>query len=183
MNKLNKVILDVFSIIILVIGICINLVAVKWVDLTTIYNIIKYGIQTEPSSQIILIVTEICMLFAIIAIFVDSPKKKTTRTERDVLMQNDNGKLMISRNTIENLANSVIKDFSGVKESSTRIQLDSENNVIVIIDLVATKDVIIKELTLNLQNSIKDVIKKSSDLEVKEVNVRINNISQEENQK
>ena len=49
-------------------------------------------------------------------------------------MQNDNGKLMISRTTIENLVNVVIKDFTSIKEAVTRIQLDSENNVTVLVD-------------------------------------------------
>ena len=38
--------------------------------------------------------------------------------------------------------------------------------------------VVIKELSLNLQNKIKETIKKSADLEVKEVNVKVNNIAQ-----
>ena len=58
----------------------------------------------------------------------------------------------------------------------TRIQLDEQNNVIVLVNLIVTKDVVIKELTLNLQNKIKEEIKKTSDLEVKEVNVRIKNV-------
>ena len=41
---------------------------------------------------------------------------------------------------------------------------------------IITKDVIIKDLTLNMQNRIKEAIKKTSDLEVNEVNVRIKNI-------
>ena len=91
-------------------------------------------------------------------------------------MKNNNGQLIISRTTIENLVNAVINDFSGVKESMTRIQLDEQNNVIVLVNLIVTKDVVIKELTLNLQNKIKEEIKKTSDLEVKEVNVRIKNV-------
>ena len=116
------------------------------------------------------------MLFAIICIFVDSSNEKSKKTERDVLMKNNNGQLIISRTTIENLVNAVINDFSGVKESMTRIQLDEQNNVIVLVNLIVTKDVVIKELTLNLQNKIKEEIKKTSDLEVKEVNVRIKNV-------
>lgn len=176
MKKLNKAVLVVFSVIILIIGVLVNLLAVGWLDYETAYRLIKKGLNQEPTSQIILIVNEICMLFAIICIFTDSSNGKKSKTERDVLMKNDNGKLMISRTTIENLVDAVIKDFSGVQESITRIQFDEQNNVNVLINLTVTKDVIIKELTLNLQNKIKESIKRTSDLEVNEVNVRIKNI-------
>ena len=95
-------------------------------------------------------------------------------------MQNDNGRLIISITTLENLVNSVVKSFDSAIDTNTRIQLDSENNVIVLVNLTVTKDVIIKELTLNMQNKIKEAIKKTSDLEVKEVNVRIKNIANPE---
>ena len=176
MKKLNKVVLVVFSVIILIIGVCINLLAVGWLDFETAFKLIQTGLTKEPASQIILIINEICMLFAIICIFVDSSNEKSKKTERDVLMKNNNGQLIISRTTIENLVNAVINDFSGVKESMTRIQLDEQNNVIVLVNLIVTKDVVIKELTLNLQNKIKEEIKKTTDLEVKEVNVRIKNV-------
>ena len=91
-------------------------------------------------------------------------------------MQNDNGKLMISRDTLENLVNAVVKEFPGAKEAHTRIALDAQNTVAVLVDLTVTKDVIIKDLTLNMQNRIKEAIKKTSDLEVNEVNVRIKNV-------
>jgi uncharacterized alkaline shock family protein YloU len=177
MKKLNKLILVLFSVIILIIGVMINLLAVGWLDYDTAFTLIRKALTESPSNKIILIITEFSMLFAILAIFVDTSDKKEPKGGRDVLMQNDNGKLMISRDTIENLVNSVVKNFNGAKEANTRIQLDSENNVSVLVDLTVTKDVVIKELTLNMQNKIKEEIKKTSDLEVKEVNVRIKDIA------
>ena len=179
MKKFSKLILVIFSVIILVIGVGINLLVVKWLDFDTAFSLIENMLTQSPANKIILIITEICMLFAIICIFADSSDKKSTKNGRDVLMQNDNGRLMISRETIENLVNSVVKEFPGAKEANTKIQLDNENNVAVLVDLTVTKDVIIKELTLNMQNRIKETIKKTSDLEVNQVNVRIKNIVNE----
>ena len=177
MKALNKIVLVIFSVIILIIGICINLLAVGWVDIDTFNDIIKKITSNASVSKVILVINEIFMILALICIFMDSSDKNTKhRNERDVLMQNDNGKLMISRTTIENLVNVVIKDFPSIKEATTKIQLDTENNVTVLVDLVAIKGVVIKELTLNLQNKIKLAIKNTSDLEVKEVDVRIKDI-------
>lgn len=177
MKKLNKLVLVIFSIIILIIGVVINLLVVGWLDYNTAFDLVKNALTGQTSSKVILITTEFCMLFAILCIFVDSPDdKKETKNGRDVLMQNDNGKLMISRDTIESIVNNVVKEFPGAKEATTRIKLDEQNNVAVLVDVVVTKNVIIKELTLNMQNRIKEAIKKTSDLEVNEVNVRIKDI-------
>ena len=175
MNKVSKLVLVIFSLIILILGIVINLLIVNWLDYKAVFNFIEKSLTTDPTNKIVLVVTEVCMLIALFCIFLDSSDKKS-KNSKDVLLQNDNGKLMISRDTIENIVTNVVKEFSGVKDSNTRIALDNENNVAVLVDLTATKDVIIKELTIDMQNRIKDAIKKTSDLEVNEVNVRIKNI-------
>ena len=176
MKKFSKLVLVIFSILILIIGITINLLVIGWLEFNTAFSVVERLLTQEPSNKIILITTEICMFFAILCIFLDSPDKKEPKGGRDILMQNDNGKLMISRETIENIVNSVAKEFQGAKQVNTRIALDNENNVGVLVDLTVTKDVVIKDLTLNMQNRIKEAIKKTSDLDVNEVNVRIKNI-------
>lgn len=176
MKKINKVVLVVFSVIILILGVFINLLAVKLMNINTMFSLLEQALTTNPASKIILIATEICMCFAILAIFLDTSDKKETKERKDILMQNDNGKLMISKETIENLVNGVVSKFAGVKESKTRIFTDAQNNVAVLVELTVIEELVIKTLTLELQNQIKEAIKKTSDLEVKEVNVRIKNI-------
>ena len=176
MKKISKLVLVLFSVIILIIGVVVNLLVIGWLEYGTAFGIIQKLLTTAPQNKIILGITELCMLFAIICIFADSGNKEETKSGRDVLMQNDNGKLIISRDTLENLVNAVVREFPWAKEAHTRIALDEQNNVAVLVDLTVTKDVIIKELTLNMQNRIKEAIKKTSDLEVNEVNVRIKNV-------
>ena len=176
MKKLSKLVLVLFSVIILVFGVIINLLVIGWLDYNTAFSLIQKILTTSPQNKIILGITEICMLFSIICIFADSGSKEESKNGRDVLMQNDNGKLMISRDTLENLVNAVVKEFAGAKEAHTRIGLDEQNNVAVFVDLSVTKDVVIKDLTLNMQNRIKEAISKTSDLDVNEVNVRIKNV-------
>ena len=159
MKKLSKLVLVLFSIIILIIGVIINLLVIGWLDYSTAFNAIQKVLTTAPQNKIVLGITEFCMLFAIICIFADSGDKEEKKSGRDVLMQN-----------------AVVKEFPGAKEAHTKIGLDAQNNLAVFVDLTVTKDVIIKDLTLNMQNRIKEAIKKTSDLEVNEVNVRIKNI-------
>ena len=186
MKSFSKLTLAIFSVLVLTLGVLINLLIIGWLDYEIAFSALKNALTQETSSKIILVVTEFFMLFAVICIFFDSAsnKKETKTSGREVLMQNDSGKLVISQETIENLVNAVVKEFPGAREAQTRIVLDDQNNVSVLVDLVVTKDVIIKELTLNMQNRIKEAIKKTSDLEVSQVNVRIKNIvtpEQEEN--
>ena len=98
-------------------------------------------------------------------------------------MQNDNGKLLISKPTLESIVISVLKEFSDAEDVDVMIELDSTNNVIVNITLTVNKDVVIKELTLNIQNKVRETIKKTSDLEVKAVNVKVKNVAIQKNEK
>ena len=88
MKKLSKLSLIIFSTLILIAGIVINLLVVGWLDFSTVFNLIQRVLTQEPSNKIILIFTEFCMLFAVICIFTDSPEKKQTKSSKDVLMQN-----------------------------------------------------------------------------------------------
>ena len=118
------------------------------------------------------------MLLALKAIFWTTPstEQKEVKGGRDVLLKNDSGRLMISMATIESLVISVVSQFNSVEDAKANIVVDEENNLSVLVNLVVEKSVIIKDLSLEIQNKIKEAIKKTSDLEVKEVNVRIKNV-------
>ena len=115
-------------------------------------------------------------MLAIKCIFFDSSAKEKEESKNGILLENSNGKLLITKETIENLVNAVVKGFDSAEEVTTRIELDKENNLSVFVNLVVKENAVIKELTTNLQNKIKDTIKKSSDLDVKEVNIKVKNI-------
>ncbi len=57
--------------------------------------------------------------------------------------------------------------------------LDKNNNVNIYINLIVEANTIIKDLSAELQNEIKDKVKKITDLEVKEVNITIKKAIQE----
>ena len=54
------------------------------------------------------------------------------------------------------------------------------STLIITLFLVVNENVIIKELATNLQNKIKEEVKNTSDLDVKEVNIKIINLENEE---
>ncbi len=86
---------------------------------------------------------------------------------------------MISKETIQNIVDGVTKEYKGTKEVSSKVILDKNNNVNIYINLIVEADAIIKDLSVELQNEIKNKVKNVTDLEVKEVNIAIKKAVQE----
>ena len=85
--------------------------------------------------------------------------------------------ILLAIKTIESLTNAVVKNYETAQNVLTKVELDGDNNVSVFITLFVYPDAVIKDLTVSLQNDVKSTIKKSLDLDVKDVNVRIKNIT------
>ena len=90
---------------------------------------------------------------------------------------------MISKETIENLVESVARDFKDAESITTRVELDKENNVNIFANLVVSSHAVIKDLSAELQNKIKERVKKTTDLEVKEVNITVKKVASVQEQK
>ena len=75
-------------------------------------------------------------------------------------------------------------DPSSKEESiTTRVELDKENNVNIFANLVVSSNAVIKDLSAELQNKIKERVKKTTDLEVKEVNITVKKVASVQEQK
>ena len=104
--------------------------------------------------------------------------KSSSQEGKDgILLENGNGKLLISRESLENIVNSVTRDFEGTENVSSRIALDKDKNLRVYITTDVGQNIVIKELSNGIQGLVKEAIKNSIDLEVKEVNIKIRNIN------
>lgn len=176
MKILEKITLTIYSCLMLITAIIACLLIFGWVDMSLIGNIVKSAIIGDISSKIILGISIIFILLSIKCIFFDSSSKEKLSAE-GVLLENENGKLMISKDTLENLVNSVAKGFESTEDVETRVDLDEENNVNVYVNLVVKSNVVIKDLSSNLQTKIKEKIKSATDLDVKEVNIQVQNVA------
>ena len=179
MKKLDKIILALFSVLIFLESILLICIVVGWIKFDTFTTFFNMALMSEKASKGILIISIICLICAVKCIFFESSNKEKKKT--GVLMQNDNGKLLISKSTIENIVVNVTNGFESAQNVDVDIDLDNYNNLIVNVNMDVSQNVVIKELTLNMQNKIKEAIKKTSDLEVKEVNVKIKSIFVEDN--
>ena len=182
MKFLEKITLLIFSNIMLVLSILACILIFKWLDYDVVSNICHNALTGEMSSQIILGCSALFILLAIKCIFFFSGDKED-KNKRGVLLENENGKLMISEETLQNLVNSTAIGFEGAEDVVTKVALDKENNLQVFVNLTVKPTAVIKELSTNIQNKVKETVKQATDLDVKEVNIKIKNIaSKEENQ-
>ena len=177
MKFLDKFNLVLFSIIILVISLIVCLLSAGWLDFALALKGIAFITTNTVASNIALGTSIILILLAMKSIFFNSNSSEKMQSKEGILLENDNGKLLVSRDTIESLTNTVVKSFDSAESVMTKVEVDNESNVRIYITLFVYPDAIIKELSNKLQTNVKETIKKSLDLDVTEVNIRIKNVS------
>ncbi len=177
MKLLDRFNLVLFSILILVISLIVCLLSFGWIAMGLAFDGVEFLITNTLANNIALGASIILMILAIKSIFFNSFSKEKNESKDGILLENDNGKLLVSKDTIESLANTVVKSFDSAESVMTKVEVDSESHVKIYITLFVHPDAVIKELSSKLQTNVKDTIKKSLDLDVTEVNIRIKNIS------
>ena len=173
MKFLERLALVIYSYIILILAIVLSLVIFNWINVSSITNILTFIIKDDLISKIALAINIIFILLSIKCIFFDKKSKERLRNTQGILFKNENGQLMISRETINNIVKNSISAFDTIKSSNVKIELDSESQIIITLYITVDENVVIKELASNLQTKVKEELKKTSDLEIKEVNVKI----------
>ncbi|MBR1802824.1 MAG: alkaline shock response membrane anchor protein AmaP [Clostridia bacterium] len=176
MKFLDKIGLSLFSTLMLIIAIITCSIIFGWINTEWVYQIMNQVIENQTISNILLGMNLVFILLAIKCIFFESKDKNQMDYKNGILLENSDGKLLITKDTLENLVNSVVSGFESAENVSTKVELDKENNVRVFVNMSVRENAIIKELSTNLQTKIKSTIKKTSDLEVKEVNIRVKDI-------
>lgn len=177
MKILEKITLIIYSNIMLILSIILCLLVFGWLDIGLVGDMIIKIIVGETSGKILLGLSVIFILLSIKCIFFDSTSKEQIKERQGVLLENESGKLMISKETIENLVNSVALNFQSAEDVTTRVELDKENNVKVFVNLIINEEAVIKDLSANLQARIKEKVKVATDLEVKEVNITVKKVA------
>ncbi len=182
MKILDRIGLIIFSNLILIISVIICLLIFGWLSPDTVYDVIKLVLNDQVTTNIILAISIVCIVLAIKCIFFSTDKNEIGGIKDGILLQNAEGKLVISKTTLEELVNNVASGFESAKDVTSKIILDEEKNLIVYVMLNVEENAVIKELSNNLQTKIKSAIKKTADLEVKEVNISIKELHTKETQ-
>lgn len=183
MKFLDRLALAVFSIIIFVLAVLLCLLMFGWFDVELVESALNYLKTNEIATNITIGTSIVLILLALKSMFFESYSKEEEQSREGILLENDNGKLLVSRDTLENLTTSVVKSNDSVENVVSRVMLDKDKNLIIFINLQVKSNAIIKDLSSGLQEKIKQTVKDSLGLEVKEVNIKIKNITNEKNEK
>jgi len=174
MNLLKEMALTIFSLLIVVFTVVYSVILLGWVDVAFIANIHEDIMSNQNLRYIIFGANVIILVLALAAVFGGPNKGETRRT--GVLLENEKGKLLISKETLENLVNSVLKGFDNVQMNAIRTELDEDSKLNVNVSISVGENVIIKDLSNAIQNQVKETIRNASDLEVKNVNISVRGI-------
>ena len=178
MKVLDKIALVLFSSIVLIVSILFCFVIFGWINIDIRALYIKQGLNNPVVSNITLVVLVVFILLAIKGIFYTSTKRENG-AEKGILIQNENGKLFISKDTINNMVSGVVKQVNGAEDISSKVLLTKEGAISIDVTLYVTQEVVIKDLSNELQQKIKETIKKSMDIDIQSVNISIKNITRE----
>ena len=129
----------------------------------------------ESKIEITIAIFAVLLLLALKGLFFTSKPEDTGKD--GIVLENTSGKLVISKESLENLIANIIKDVPGAETVSSRTFLDKNGDLIIYVTAIVSKDVMIKDISSELQEKIKIAMKKTADLDVKEVNIKIKNIS------
>lgn len=176
MKLVDKVIYFIFSVIILAIvvvmfTVILNIGGIVNPVFNFISNIPNMSFTQEQMTYIV-IIGILLFIMAIKGILFQS---KLEENKDAIILENNSGKLIISRKTLENLVKDISNGVQGVENSFARVNVSKDTELIISIDIVV-KEGSIKDITKKLQEDVKIAIKKASDLNVSEVNVNIKNI-------
>lgn len=175
MKVLDRINLIIFSVIILIISLTVCILISGWLELKVAFDVIETVLSNEISGPITLGIAILLIILSIKSIFFNSYAKE--KSKEGILLENENGKLLVSKDTIENLSTAVIKNYNSIENSTTKVDVDAENKISIFITLSVYSEAVIKDLAAKIQTNVKDEVKKSLDLEIKEVNIRIKNIN------
>ncbi len=170
MKFLDRINLKIFSIIIIVVSIIVILFSFELIEDFEFLEIIRDGEAIYITDLICIIL----ILLSIKSLFFSKGKKEDISD--GILLENSNGKLFITKESIINMIETEIQTYNEILNQVVQIGFDDDKNLFVSLTIVINKDINIKELSGKIQNSIKIAVKKSADVDIKEIDIKIKNV-------
>lgn len=181
MRFFENLFIKLFSLIIFLISIIIILIGFDIVNVKIFSTIVNFLYDTNLKSKITLIVSLVLVLVSLKILLTRRGKPKNGKD--GIVLENTSGKLIISKESLDNMIFNASRDIPGAENISSKTYLDLEQNLRVYVTVTVSSDVSIKDLSTRLQAKIKSTIKQTADLEVSEVNVKIKNIVNKKSKK
>ena len=180
MKILEKFALILFSLLTLITSVIICLIIFNIISIEQIEFCIDYVMSDMALTIAVLSVSIFCILLSIRCLFYRRKKQIKKSTSDDVLLENAAGRLLISKNSIENAVNNIVKtSMSEGSDIKVTVDIDPANNISVYVSVVLDSTEKVKSATIDLQMKIKNKIKENFGIDIKQVNIKVDSEEKE----
>lgn len=171
MKNLEKLILILFSIIILVISVFLILTSTEMIKTGEILSVFEDWLIGNKIAGVV--IGSIFALFGLIGIFSCSSDAEDVKT--GLAIKNEQGTVYITKDTFENIILSITKNYAELKNVKVELNVD-DTGVTANIFAYILPDTILPELVKKLQSHIKTGIKKQTTVDIKEANIKVKGV-------
>ena len=175
MKFLDRFILRLFALIIGIMAVLLILFITGILPVSYITDVVSFLTDGTKIMKYTLIVCSVLLLFVLKGLCFQSRPEKDGK--EGIVLENTNGKLVISKDTLDNIISGVARDIPGTESTSSRTIVDKNRNLKVYVTTLVNRDVMIKDVSKELQEKVIDAMKKTADLDVKEVNIKVKNVT------
>ena len=174
MNIFDRFVLGVYTFTISIISAILVLISTKVIDYTLIgyyFDIVNKNAQYVT----ILIIVSIMFFLVSIRFLLSGPQK--ARINQPIRKKSELGDILISLISIQNIVMDSIKKIDGVMEQKITVG-NYKDSVRIKLKVIVTPDKSIPELSEKIQSTSKEVIEKIAGVQVKSIEVYVDNVVQ-----
>lgn len=182
MKLIDKFNLKIFSFVLLIISILTILVCLNVINIENVSMGLYKMVGNKNVEYVVMGLSGLISIMSLKSLFFtnNNIEKEQEDDTNGILLQNGNGKLLITVDTISSLAEAVISGFDGINTAEVNVSITDDNEVLLNLIIDVKSNIVIKDITSELQTKLKKGIKSATDLELKEVNVIVRNVEPEE---
>ena len=183
MKIIDKVTLKIFSFIMLIISIILFMISIQILQESIFGVLISRLFTMVTAGRTILVIVSIvlCLLSVKCLFFTYSRKDRNfeddvndeIENDTGILLENDDGRVLITRRTIRSLVNSVIFRTDEIIDAKIIVDINADNEVSVKLAIDVVQGVVIKNVTSRVQSDIKTMVKETTDITIKSVDIDV----------
>lgn len=183
MKIIDKVTLKIFSFIMLIISIVLFMISIQILQESIFGVLISRLFTMVTAGRTILVIVSIvlCLLSVKCLFFTYSRKDRNfeddvndeIENDTGILLENDDGRVLITKRTIRSLVNSVIFRTDEIIDAKIIVDINADNEVSVKLAIDVIQGVAIKNVTSKLQSDIKNMVKETTDITIKSVDIDV----------
>lgn len=171
----DRLVISFFSLFTIIVSIIFLLMSTKLIGLhyfSTSLSILYGRWETGVFGIVLLILSLSYFVYAF----------KSKETPETVVGNSELGRVGIALSAIESIVQNVIRDVEDIKDSRIHIKKQQEG-VSITLKITVNYDIIIPELTSELQKTIKDYVESTAGISVKNIHISVKNVSNQIKQK